>query len=132
VFFFSKQTPSYSTVSADCRCSRHFRTKCGNSFAEQAKKNLSTAEFQTLLQFLTRSPPTHDVDYLQGQMAARLEAFYTAEQELTAESPNTLAGPSGPKNAELGLIMHCQSKKEILESYEIWKAEAFSPWPRKG
>jgi len=101
-------------------------------FAEQAKKNLSTAEFQTLLQFLTRSPPTHDVDYLQGQISVRLEAFYTAEQELTAESPNILAGPSGPKNAEIGLIIHCRSKEGDIGKFWDMESRSLQPLVKKG
>lgn len=90
-------------------------------FAEQAKATLSATEFRTLLNFLTTPPAFHDVGYLENQISTQLASFFSAELALTGDSANRLASPSGPKDAELGLILHCQSKEGDVG--EFWDKE---------
>ena len=108
------------------------RPNVAKLFVKQAKKNLRTAEFQLLVQFLTESLTTHDVNYLRRQISAKLKAFYTAEQELTKESPATLARPSGPNDAELGLIMHCQSKEGEIGEFWDMQSSSIQALAKKG
>ena len=96
--------------------------KVARLFAEQAKVTLSVREFSILLNFLTKPPPVHDIGDLEIQISSRLASFFDAEVALTGEAASRLGRPSGPKNAELGLILHCQSKKGDIG--EFWDKES--------
>ena len=51
--------------------------------------------------------PRHE---LHVGIARRLQVFYEEEVQESGESRDELADPSGPEDADLGHIMHCQSK----------------------
>lgn len=93
-------------------------------FAEQAVTNLSEEELHSLLQFFANASPRYDEEHLVKHMSAKLEQFYTAEIQLTKEARARLAKPSGQPSADLGLIMHCQSKEGDIG--ELWDMESQS------
>lgn len=98
--------------------------RIGARFAEEAKKTLSDAEFKDLQHFLTRSTPPRDAEYLHKQISEKLQTFYAAEVLESGEPCNRLASPSGPEDADMGLIMHCQSKEG--EIGQFWDMESRS------
>jgi hypothetical protein len=94
-------------------------TTIASLFAEEAKKSLTTAEFKDLLQFLNNHI-LYDAQQFHQLVVEKLNAFYIAEVQESGEPHNRLAAPSGPGNANLGLIMHCQSKEgEIGPFWDI-------------
>jgi hypothetical protein len=80
---------------------------------------LTIAEFKDLLQFLNNHI-LYDAQQFHQLVVEKLDAFYIAEVQESGEPRNRLAAPSGPENANLGLIMHCQSKEgEIGQFWDI-------------
>ena len=65
---------------------------------------------------------TQDADYLQRQLSDRLQAFYTAELQESRGPSDRLARPSGPLNADIGVIMHRQSKERAIG--ECWDIDS--------
>jgi len=94
-------------------------TTIASLFAEEAEKSLTVAEFKDLLQFLNNRT-SYDAQQFHQLVIEKLDAFYIAEVQESSEPRNRLARPSGPENADLGLIMHCQSKEgEIGPFWDI-------------
>jgi hypothetical protein len=94
-------------------------TTIASLFAEEAKKSLTTTEFKDLLQFLNNYI-LYDAQQFHQLVVEKLDAFYIAEVQESGEPRNRLAAPSRPENANLGLIMHCQSKEgEIGPFWDI-------------
>lgn len=82
-------------------------------FAQEASSKLSEQEFAELLNFL-KSPTAAKKDtreQLRVRVTERLEDFYSRETRLSGETRERLAGPGGPEDANLGLILHLQTKK---------------------
>ncbi len=89
-------------------------------FAHQAKTTLSDKKLSDLQRFLSNHISTQDPDYLQRRLLDRLQAFYTAELQEFRVSSDRLARLSGPVNADIGVIMHCQSKERAIgDSWDI-------------
>lgn len=93
-------------------------------FAIKAKQTLHTTEFENLQDFLNTPPETYDLEDLHRKVLEKLRIFYAAELLESGEPSNKLAAPSGPENAEFGLIMHCQSKEGAIG--EFWDIESRS------
>ena len=81
-------------------------------FADEAYKTLKQDELEQLRDLLIMDPGhVSPRDKLHKSVARRLQMFYEAEMQVSGEDRNRLACPSGPEDADLGLIvMHCQSK----------------------
>ena len=75
-------------------------------------------------QYPSKTPYTtlvNNIKYLENQISTQLALFFAAELALTGKSANRLARPSGASDAELGLILHCQSKEGDIG--EFWDME---------
>ena len=107
-------------------------SRVAHLFAEQAAKNLSTGELHSLLQFFANTSPRHDEERVEKQILAKLEEFYTAETKLTKEPRTRLAKPSGRACADLGLIMHCQSKDGDIGEFWDVESRSIQPLAKKG
>lgn len=92
--------------------------------AKEADKSPSQAEAGALHQFLTRATQECGAKHLDECLSARLEKFYTTEMVLTKVPRSRLAKPSGPPDAELALLMHCQSKEGDIG--EFWGTQSRS------
>jgi hypothetical protein len=93
--------------------SKLFGQNITQSFAKQVGLHLETNRLERLQQFLLQLPCTPDPKLqkaLQTSLNARLEQFYAAEVQESGQEKSRLAGPSGPAHAELGIILHCQTK----------------------
>ena len=88
-------------------------------FAEKARQTLDTADFEKLQDFLGTPPETYEIEDLH-----RLRIFHAAGLLESGEPWNKLVGPSGPEKAQLGLVMHCQSKEGGIRDF--WDIESRS------
>ena len=80
-------------------------------FPNEAYEILEQRELKQLRDFFSLHPrhiPSRDE--LHENVTRRLQIFYEIEVLESGEDGSRLACPSGPEDAELGLIMHCQSK----------------------
>jgi hypothetical protein len=98
-------------------------TTIASLFAEEAEKSLTITEFKDLLHFLNNYI-SYDAQQLHQLVVEKLNAFYIAEVQESSKPRNRLAAPSGPENANLGLIMHCQSKEGEIGPF--WDMESLS------
>jgi hypothetical protein len=90
-------------------------------FAAEAASTLTKNEIQALLEFLQRT--CHfDRRALQHLVQHKLETFHAAESEESKGSCGRLGTPSGPEDADIGLIMHCQTKRGQIG--EFWDHES--------
>ena len=76
-------------------------------FAHQAKITLSDKELSYLQRFLSSPFSTQDAEYLQLQHSDQLQAFYKAELQEFGGPSDRMGRPSGPENADIGIIMRC-------------------------
>jgi hypothetical protein len=91
-------------------------------FAAEAASTLTNNEIQALIQFLQQTFQS-DRRALYNLVQPKLEKFYAAEKEESSKSCERLGTPSGPENADIGLIMHCRTKAgQIGEFWEIGPA----------
>lgn len=91
-------------------------------FAEQAASKLDTVDFHLLLDFLNREPQSGDLKALKALTRKNKETFYENELKLSGGSRDRLTRPTGPENADLGLVLHVSSKDEEIE--EFWDDES--------
>jgi hypothetical protein len=96
-------------------------TTIASLFAEEAKKSLTMTEFKDLQHFLNNRT-SYDAQQSHQLAVEKLDAFYVAEVQESGEPRNRLATPPRPKNADLGLIMHCQSKEGEIGPF--WDMES--------
>ena len=85
-------------------------------FAQAAANVLTAYEINQLVATLRSAPETKN-DYLQQFVDLRVEQFHRDEPSLSDNPRDRLAVPSGPANAELGLMMHCQTKDWQIGSF---------------
>lgn len=83
-------------------------------FAHQAKTILGDKELSHLQRFLSSPFSKQDAEYLQRQHSDRLRAFYKAELQELGGPSDRMGRPSGPENADIGIIMHCQPKEGAI------------------
>jgi hypothetical protein len=106
-------------------------TAIASLFAEEAEKSLTIAEFKDLLQFLNKRT-SYDAQQFHQLVVEKLDAFYIAEVQESNEPRNRLAAPSGPENADLGLIMHCQSKEGEIGPFWDLESPSIQSLAQKG
>lgn len=87
------------------------------SFAKAAASELSTSEINWLLEFLEK-PSSASAIEIKLLVDQELERFYMAEIAESGQPRNRLARPSGPVDAEVGIMLHCQSRDG--EIGEFW------------
>jgi hypothetical protein len=93
-------------------------------FAREAHRVLDEAQLQQLLAFLSRCPIRAQRARLNHILSNKLQAFYQAEISASGDDPTRLARPSGPEDAEIGVIMHCQSEEDAIGAF--WNTSNFS------
>ena len=93
-------------------------------FAYQAKITLHDQELYDLEKFLVAHKTPQDATFLRSQLSNRLHLFYTAELLESGQSRDRLARPSGPENADIGILMHCHSKEGKID--ECWDTDSMS------
>ncbi|KAH8888094.1 hypothetical protein GQ53DRAFT_826656 [Thozetella sp. PMI_491] len=87
-------------------------------FSEAASKSLTAFEVEGLVSGLRQPPRTINAQTHLRQLAdQRIRRFYDEEPRLNRESPSRLAAPSGPPDAEICLLMHCQTKDGRIEQF---------------
>jgi hypothetical protein len=89
--------------------------------ATEAANEFDSREIQALIRFL-QQPHKPDREALQKIIAAKIEKFTAAELAQSGESEQRIGAPSGPVDAEIGLIMHLQTKKGPVG--EFWDNES--------
>lgn len=82
---------------------------------------MHSTEFEKLQDFLGTPPETYDPENLQEKILKKVQTFYAAELLESGEPSNELEAPSGPENAQLGLVKHCPSKEGKIR--EFWNTE---------
>lgn len=100
------------------------KQRVAHLFAEKAKQTLHTTDFEKLQDFLCTPPETCNLEDLHRQVLEKCRTFYAAELLESGEPWDRLAAPSGPENAQLGLVMHCQSQEGGIG--EFWDIESRS------
>lgn len=93
-------------------------------FSQAAAKCLSENQMQQLLYFL-RVPVARDSNstkLLEKGLKERLNVFYAGEIAEPKQDPDRLTKPSGPVDAELGIILHCQTKEGMAGHF--WNTES--------
>lgn len=84
-------------------------------FTNAAEDALSDTEIAGLRRFMNTWTTPQNAEYLHEQLSERLRTFYGAEILASSGLQDRLARPSGPENAIIGLIMHCQSKEGEID-----------------
>lgn len=90
-------------------------------FADSAARVLDANEISYLIDFLQNPRPVDKI-CLQQLIRAKLDAFFEAEIAISQEPRDRLADPSGPEDAELGIILHCQTMKGHVG--EFWNPKS--------
>ena len=94
--------------------------KIARVFGEETERILGENDMKELQHFLSKPPERQDSGTLHDTILAKLQIFCAAEILESGEPMNKLGAPSGPENAEMGLVMHCQSKEgEVGEFWDI-------------
>lgn len=90
-----------------------------HDFAREAAKTLSASEFASLLAFLKRpeGSRTESSKQLRTILAKRLDQFYESEVQESGQSPDRLARPGGPEDANLAIILHLQSEEDAIGAF---------------
>jgi hypothetical protein len=107
----------------------------GTRFALEATRKLDGKQLQQLLQFLHASPETmasQSKDELHKTLLRRLNEFYAAEPRESGECASRLTKPSGPVDAELGIILHCQTKKGKVGCFWDQESPTIQALAKKG
>lgn len=110
-----------SRTSSDVTCAQFSPIQIANQFAEKAAGVLSTKQVENLIIFL-QEPRQVNRETLRGIVQDRFHTFCQAEIAMTGEPRDRLAAPSGPEDAALGIILHCQSKEGHVG--EFWDTES--------
>ena len=96
-------------------------------FTEAAYRALDKKDHDIFLQFFGRSgrrPDIPDAENIHQQISAKVQRSHTAEMLESGQPANKLARPSGPENAAVGLVMHCQSTEGVIGPF--WDLESRS------
>lgn len=115
----NKNAPS--RISSDVTCAQFSPIQIANQFAEKAAGVLSTKQVENLISFL-QEPRQANRETMRGIVHDRFNTFCQAEIAMTGEPRDRLVAPSGPEDAALGIILHCQSKEGHVG--EFWDTES--------
>ena len=106
-------------------------SQIARQFAKKAASILETREVELLIDFLEK-PRQIDREIANRVVRSRLDAFYQAEVAATGEPRERLAAPSGPEDAELGIILHCQSREGHIGSFWDYESPSIQALTAKG
>lgn len=104
-------------------------------FAHAAADSLEKEQQDRLLRFLQaprESLSSTDRNNLHDNVLRRLNEFHEAEVRESGACRSRLAKPSGPVDAELGIILHCQSKKGEVGYFWDHESPTIQALTRKG
>ncbi|KIW13277.1 hypothetical protein PV08_08465 [Exophiala spinifera] len=90
-------------------------------FAKSAAHALNSKEVEYLIHFL-RKPPRQAQEFPREHVRSKIETFHEDEVAISGEPRDRLAYPSGSEDAELGVILHCQSTKGHVG--EFWDPDS--------
>ena len=94
--------------------------KGSSSLHRKGSANLGYNRLRKLQDFLGTPAETYSLEDLHRQVLEKFRIFYAAGLLECGEPSDRLAAPSGPENARLGRVMHCQSKEgEIREFWDV-------------
>jgi hypothetical protein len=110
-----------SPLLSDIHSSQIAPSQIARQFAKKPASILESREVELLIDFLESSRQNRPGN-ANRVVLSRLDAFYQAEVAATGEPRERLAAPSGPEDAELGIIMHYQSKEGHIGS--LWNYES--------
>lgn len=98
--------------------------KIAADFAGQAATRLSQDRLNQLLDFLTNPRPRqarNEREPLKEKLNTKLEDFYAEEIRLSGQNRDRLTRPGGPEDADLGIVMHLQTKEGPIDKF--WDEE---------
>ncbi|KAF2475783.1 uncharacterized protein BDR25DRAFT_379339 [Lindgomyces ingoldianus] len=101
-------------------------------FEEAAARQLSPQGLLLLQQFLRdpmKGKAQHDLEQVLNDW---LEAFYSAETEISGKDKSRLAAPGGPPDALLGLILHVQCEDDTIDKFWDARSATISLLEEKG
>jgi hypothetical protein len=102
-------------------------------FAQAASEVLTTYEIERLVASFQHIQETqNDAAHLHQFVVQRVQRFYREEVSLSGSSRERLVVPSGPLDAELGLLMHCQTKHGPAGAFWDDKNQSISALQQKG
>lgn len=101
------------------------------SLAESVCAHLSQNELTQFINFFLYSEVEASDEIVQRFHELRQE-FYSLEIQESSERLDRLAQPSGPLDASLGLIMHCQSKEGSAGPFWDMKSPTIQALATKG
>ena len=101
-------------------------------FSLAAAEALTEQEAERLVESLACPPKSHDKQYLRSYIDERLDRFYEEELALSNGLRERLGAPSGPPDAELGLLMHCASKQGPVGAFWDDENQSICALQRKG
>lgn len=99
--------------------------KIAADFAIQAATRLSQDRLSRLLEFLKSPRPRQaasERELLKETLNTKLEDFYSNETRLSFRNRDRLTRPGGPEDANLGIIMHLQTKQGPIDKF--WDQES--------
>lgn len=108
-------------VSLDMPSGQFLPEEIACQFAESAAHALDANEVEYLIDFLQK-PRLVGQRPSRQLIRAKLDAFFEAEIAISREPRDRLANPSGPEDAELGIILHCQTMKGHVG--EFWNPDS--------
>jgi len=120
-----------SPFPSDVSSSQIAPLQIARQFAKKAASILETREVELLIDFLEK-PRQIDREIANRVVRSRLDAFYQAEVAATGEPRERLAAPSGPEDAELGIILHCQSKEGHIGKFWDYESPSIQALTAKG
>lgn len=114
------QSHSFSDVSGSYMATR---------FAYAASKVLSPQEYDQLLSFLQKNPDSLSTDrqeQLHMKIDTMLQNFYMNEISTSGWVRNRLCAPSGKEDAELVIVLHCQTRNGSSPAAAFWDTKTFT------
>ena len=102
-------------------------------FAQAASEILTAHEIERLVaSFQYMQETQSDTAHLHQFVNQRVQRFYGEEVSLSGNSRERLAAPSGPPDAELGILMHCQTKDGQIGPFWDVQNQSISALHQKG
>ena len=107
------------------------RDQVAVSLAESACAHLSQNELTQFINFFLY-PEAEASDEIVQRFHELRQEFYSLEFQESSERLDRLTQPSGPLDASLGLIMHCQSKEGLAGPFWDMKSPSIQALATKG
>ncbi len=98
-------------------------------FAHTASKALTPQNYYQLLAFLQKGPDTSfsvTQEQLHKEIDNKVQEFNADETSISIWEKDRLCAPSGKEDAELVIILHCQTRKGALPVRAFWHATTYT------